>query len=66
MTYNSVPVRGHIRQTAYKTVWIHEHTRTTASEREAKSMTSSGHADMESIRARRRHIAMCKAAGLPY
>jgi hypothetical protein len=66
MTYSQTRVSGHQRQTQYKTVWINEHTRTTASERQARPFTGAGHVDMDSIRARRQYIAQCKAAGLPY
>jgi hypothetical protein len=61
MTYTQTRVSGHQRQTQYKTVWVSEHTRSTASERAARPFTGSGHVDMESIRARRREIAIQKA-----
>ena len=60
MTYTQTRVSGHQRQTQYKTVWVSEHSRTTASERAAKPYTGSGHADMASIRARRVALALAK------
>lgn len=66
MTYTETRVSGHQRQTQYKTVWVQEHTRSTASERAHRPFTGAGHVDMESIRARRTYIAQRKAAGLPY
>ena len=62
MTYTETRVSGHQRQTQYKMVWVSEHTRSTASERAARPFTSSGHVDMESIRARRRDNAAKKEA----
>ena len=66
MTYTDTRVSGHQRQTQYKTVWVNEHTRSTASERAHRPFTGAGHVDMESIRARRTYVAQCKAAGIAY